>query len=82
MQSNLITRDDIEIRFEYEANFLIQSFPGISKFQCLSACNLDCQCYMLAHDESTCRLYNQSALDYFMTKSEWSDTKIQFYVKK
>ena len=75
MESNLHLRDDIEIRHGYEPQCLIGTFSEADKLRCLTACTMDYLCYMLAHDGSTCSLYDQSAVSYFMLKSS-NDLKV------
>ena len=80
MESYLVIRDDIEINPAYESHCLIESFEEANKLRCLTACNMDCLCYMLTHGGSTCSLYNHSAVNYFVPKSSNNEKKI--YVKK
>lgn len=75
MESNFHLRDDIEIRPGYEPQCRIESFSEADKLRCITACTLDCLCYMLVHDGSTCSLYDQSAVNYFMLKSS-NDLKV------
>lgn len=79
MSSNLSTRDDIEIRPGYDSHCLIESFEEANKLRCLAACNLDCLCYMLTHDGAKCSLYDHSAINYFMKRS---NNAKKVYVKK
>ena len=77
---NQFTRDDVEIHPEFESQCLIKSFEVANKLRCLTACNMDGLCYMIAHGGSTCSLYDNSAVNYFLPKP--SNNEKNIYVKK
>jgi hypothetical protein len=67
--SNFQLKTDLDINVNYESNYLIKSIVTTSLSECLVACNLECSCYIVGYDGTTCLLCNQDVLYYLSLKS-------------